>query len=205
MAAVRQEVRFRAHAGNQEGLRRLERAHAPGKRLLTAVMWIGAAVLAGLSARPPAVLVGGRPVVATRVLVVRDESGSMGAFLPALEAQIREMRLGGIRAEEEELVSGVGVSRTGTGNLLEALERGLTGSPEADAVYVFSDFVTEMEGEVLRADWRSDDEGYAHLASLLRQHGARLYLCSVDRPPPRELVRIALVSGGGEIPSGDGG
>lgn len=159
--------------------------------LLSAVLV--AAAVSGIDSKP-AVNIAGTDLIATRVLVLRDGSGSMGGTGPTLAAQMSAAFAAGIDVVGELQTWGFGFTAAGDErNALRTLERGLPGL-DVDAIYLFSDF----DNQTSSLD-DSDTDGYNRLQALLAADGIRLYLSTVRRDPESGLVEIAERSGGGLI------
>jgi hypothetical protein len=164
---------------------------AAGRVLLSTI--VVAAIVYSASSKPM-VSIAGTPVTATRVLVLRDVSGSMANTGPTLARQMATALAGGIGVVEEVPTRGFGFSPAGwDDNALKPLERVLPGL-DVDAVYLFSDFDNQTGG----LD-DSDAAGLDRLRSLLDANGIRLYLATVRLDPDPALVQVAVESGGGVV------
>ena len=137
----------------------------------------------------------GEIVKAKKLLVMKDRSGSMSgteAKLAALSAIFEGSNMKLVI----DSARGFGVSTDGDpDNLLYELQDGLKANPDVDAVYVFSDFERNFE-------YRVDGDnaaGYQKLRELLDTYQLRLYLGTVKYPPRKEMIEIAVASGGGMI------
>ena len=145
----------------------------------------------------PTAQIGDRAVSAKAVLVMNDRSGSMrGQDLQAkLAALIATLKASNMKVVTDS-ARGFGVADKGAwDNLLHELQDALKAYPDIDAVYVFSDFTKDFEFAV-----DGDDQaGYQIFHELLNKYQLRLYLGTVKDPPRRQMVEIAIASGGGMI------
>jgi hypothetical protein len=133
-----------------------------------------------------------RLVTATNVIILPDDSGSMGDKQEQLQALVSKLKPNEVNPENK--TDGGGFSSTGpANNSLHKLETALRANPAADAVFVFSDF----EFGDYPADVH-DDAGFERLRQLLGGR-RRLYLGTVKNQPPEKLIDIARGSGGGLI------
>jgi hypothetical protein len=133
-----------------------------------------------------------RLVAASNVIILPDDSGSMGDKQEQLQALVSQLKPNEVNPENR--TDGGGFSSTGpANNSLHKLETALRANPNADAVFVFSDF----EFGDYPADVH-DDAGFERLRQLLGGR-RRLYLGTVKNPPPEKLIEIARGSGGGLI------
>ena len=95
---------------------------------------------------------------------------------------------------------GFGVSENRSENLLNTQQTALGQWEQLDAVYAFSDFEVVDDSQFQQPElnyWKSDVAGYQRLHNLLRQHGVKLYLGTVEHSPVRGLAEVAHRSGGG--------
>ncbi len=137
-------------------------------------------------------MIRGRLVTASNVIILPDDSGSMGDKQEQLLALVSQLKPNEVNPENR--TDGGGFSSTGpANNSLHKLETALRANPNADAVFVFSDF----EFGDYPADVH-DDAGFEQLRQLLGGR-RRLYLGTVKDPPPEKLIDIARRSGGGLI------
>lgn len=130
---------------------------------------------------------------ASNVIVLPDNSGSMEDKKPRLVALIDQLRKRGVNADNQFPTDGGGFSSEGpSNNSLKQLEAALETNPGADAIFVFSDF---SDGNY-PADVH-DEAGFQRLRRLVLARPRHLYLGTVDKQPPQELIEIARQSGGG--------
>lgn len=144
----------------------------------------------------PSVIVSGQVFTGKNVILLEDRSGSMTApYQERLKELINQLKNAGISVDNPVETQGGGFSATGSAdNSLKKLEATLKENPGADAIFVFSDFT------IISKPWdESDAAGYQRLRQLLRGGQRRLYLGTVNLPPPQELITIARDSGGGLI------
>ena len=129
-------------------------------------------------------------VTARNILIFQDISGSMANSERRMRAELEPLKSYGVDIDRPIGIAGFGVKHDGTTNFLHPLEAAVIGS-KADAAYLFSDF------EVVTKGWDDDDdEGFAKLRQILREHHMRLYLRSVRYRPAAQLIAIAHESGG---------
>jgi hypothetical protein len=154
------------------------------------------AAIAYVLQRTPATLIEGTYFKARKVIIMVDRSGSMGGTESRLAAQLELLRGAGIVAENLYRTRGFGLSPLGNpDNLLYPLKDALRQTPDADAIYVFSDFSHDAEWVVDG----SDEAGYQQLREMLTEHRMRLYLGTVSDDPSSEFAAIASNSGGAVI------
>ena len=143
----------------------------------------------------PIVEIDGLVVRAKSVLVMKDRSGSMSGTEEKLDALIAIFKDSNINVVIDS-ARGFGVSTDGdSDNLLYELQDALKANSDIDAVYVFSDFNKNFEYSV---DGDNPD-GYQKLRKLLDTYQLRLYLGTVTDPPRKEMIEIAIASGGNMI------
>lgn len=136
----------------------------------------------------PATRVNGVPVAGNHILVVQDNSGSVGDPNPELE---RQKVLLGTSVSGLVKVVGFGVSSAGAANLLHVLEDAIPAQGAVDTVYVFSDFAP------FTPEYDCNDfAGLERVQRLIRQHHVRLYLSTVNMMPSQGLIAVARESGG---------
>jgi hypothetical protein len=157
----------------------------------------------------PVALVEGKAFTAKNVILLVDTSGSMRAHdednkhfpdtEPILQRQLERLQTSGISVGDRFGAQGFGFSVVGdASNGLHSLEAALQRNPNADTIYLFSDF--DPTNVPYPPDF-SDADGYARLREVLRQGHRRLYIGTVRKQPDRELIRIARESGGDLIES----
>ncbi len=210
------QFRFRADGLSEDDVRQWHKHTGPSIRALNVLIWtvvVAVVYSAGTSTR--IALVDGQPARFQRGAVVLGERESLGNIIRAqsallivdrsgsmltaerqgkLQRQLNQLRAAGTSLSERP-AQGFGVSATEDDrNLLNQLEQGLSSSPNAEAIYAFSDF--ENSGD---SYWKSDAAGFERLRDLLSRRKIRLYLGSVQYTPDAELARIARESGGGVI------
>src|SRR2546425_3353145 len=143
----------------------------------------------------PSVMIYGHVFTGKNVIILEDISGSMGETeVRQLTALINQLKDSGVSVDNPVTTQGGGFSAAGSeDNSLKKLEGALKANPGADAIFVFSDFT------IFDLPWDGNDAaGYQRLRELLRGH-RRLYLGTVNLPPPDELITIARASRGGLI------
>ncbi len=133
--------------------------------------------------------VDGVAVAGSHILVVQDNSGSVGD--PNSELERQKALLG---TSVARLVKGVGfgVSSAHAATLLYVLEQSIPAEAGVDTVYVFSDFAPAT------AEYDCNDSaGPDGLRRLIRESKVLLYLSTVNMTPSSGMVAIARESGGG--------
>ena len=140
----------------------------------------------------PSTMAYGQVFTARNVIVLQDKSGSMGEREKVrLQTMMNHLARAGIKVDAPFLTDGGGFSIAGSTDSLDGLEQALRTNPTADTIFVFSDFKQETQG------WDYHDQaGFQRLEQLLGQRNRRLYLGTVNRMPPAELIQIAKDSGG---------
>ncbi len=152
----------------------------------------GVAVLAYVFLAQTAPRVHGVAVIGSRILLVLDNSGSMGSESTEVNRQIATLR--NSLSPNVATVNGFGTISTGSDNLRTALEQRLSQSRAFDAIYVLSDFYPI--DKPIDCD---DAAGLARVRQLVRGSGVRVYLSTVRMMPSPALLAIARDSGGGLI------
>ena len=152
-----------------------------GRRGLVCLAIAGMAAY-GVDSKPVA-RIAGTEVVATRVLVLSDRSGSMGGTEETLANQKAAALAAGIGMVAELETAGFGFSPSGSEqNALRTLERALPGL-DVDAVYLFSDF----DNQTGSLD-DSDTDGYNRLLAL----GGNIYfLAKIGATDGRSFQQMA--------------
>ena len=198
---------FQIDGLTEKHLRRLKRLTEPASmltdvpnfsvttlKILTSFA-VTTAVLYAIEPFTPRAIVEGEIVRAKKVLVMKDRSGSMGGKEKQLAALIALFE-GSDMEVVKDSARGFGVSTEGApDNLLHELESSLKENPDVDAVYVFSDFPSENEPAVDG----DNPAGYQRLRELLGTYQVRLYLDTVEFSPLKEMIEIAVASGGGMV------
>lgn len=144
----------------------------------------------------PSVKVYGQVFTGKNVIILEDISGSVRApDKERLKGLITLLKSAGISVDNRVETQGGGFSAVGSeDNSLKKLEAALKENPWADTIFVFSDFT------VYDLPWDGNDAaGYQRLRELLKRGPRRLYVGTVNLPPPDELITIARDSGGGLI------
>jgi hypothetical protein len=192
------ELRFRC-ARIQGTRRRLERQlrppHTPSLLLPLFVLGVVGAVTTSNRDFAPtarAATVFGTEVVGDRVLVLVDDSGSMGGTDDAVQAQLTRLRTAGIELSNRATIPGFAVSVTDPYAMVPALVQGLAADRAIDTVYILSDFSAGDDGA-------NDAGSIARVARLLREPRARIYWSSVRDVPAAAYYTIARESGGAVI------
>lgn len=129
------------------------------------------------------------------VLIMQDVSPSMEGKEPVRDREIKQLRSANTQAGDTLNIQGWGISAGDPRHLsfLQPLEDAVKKYSELDTVFVITDFdYTDND--------HNDEEGRQRLKNLLREHNIRLYLFTVNKPPPPEspeYIDIANESGGG--------
>jgi hypothetical protein len=186
-------VRARIPAPHRVRLRLPDPARRVRVTRVLVVAAVAAAIVYSMDMRPTADIAD-TPVVASRVLVLRDTSGSMDNTGPILANQMRAALVAGIEVVASVETKGFGFSAAGDGtNALLTLTRVLPGL-DVDALYLFSDY----DNQTGSLD-NLDADGLMRLERLLADRRIRLYLATVRHTPEPALVAAAVRSGGGVI------
>ena len=179
--------------------RRLERQlrppRAPSFLLPLVVLGVAGAVTTSNRSFAPtarAATVFGTEVVGNRVLVLVDDSGSMGGTADAVQAQLTRLRAAGIDVSSRAAIPGFAVSVTDPYAMVPALAQRLAADRAIDTVYVISDF---SAGD----DAANDPGSIALVTRLARERRARIYWSSVRDAPAAAYYAIARESGGAVI------
>ncbi len=194
-------------------IRRLSRPVNPAIQISTWLFIGGIGVyIAGLIvpnmvaflAGTPNTVIQGDVFIGKHVVIIADISGSMNTVerQAARDRQIQKLAAAGMDVDKRQAI-GFGVSTMGgDNNLLHQVEQALKVTPGVDTIYAFSDFE-----EADAPYWKNNREGYVRLRALLKRHGVRLYLGTVQYTPTGKLARISVESGGGVIgrPGSSGG
>lgn len=133
-------------------------------------------------------------ITSDRVIVLVDNSGSMGGTDQTVQSQLQQLTAAGISIVNRVPVPGFAIASADQYSLLEILLQGLAANPSADAVYVISDFSLGDEAA-------SEITAYERLRRALRDRGARLYWATVRDSPPPTYYALARDSGGDVIPA----
>jgi len=188
-----QSLGFRIRGLDSEQLRRWKRLTRPSstrRKLITtaAIAWAGYGILG-----PPTASIRGSSVSAYRVVVLVDSSTSMPDFNTAVKPQLDRLQAAGIPIGNQSNVPGWSWgSATGYG-FLSALETALAASPNADAVFLVSDFAAGDDSD-------NNTAGELRLRQLLIGHGLHLYFSTVHLPVPQPYRQLAESTGGGIVP-----
>ena len=170
--------------------------------LLYTIQWVtGVAKPSVTSGRTLSVMVEGKLVTAKKIIVLVDTSNSMSEppRPTKLNQLINSFNIAGMSAERVD-VEGFGFGKTLiVPDYPSELELALVSRPDADAIFVFSDFDDQ--------DAQFDQKvapAYARLRDLLQQRRRRIYLGTVNTNPPAALVRIAREFGGDVVVAKEG-
>jgi hypothetical protein len=185
--------RYHSRGGDSWWRRKLRFGSAPSARHLpmlacVAVVALGAYVVLVKSAPR----LNGAPIAGSRILMVQDDSSSLGLVTDEVSRQISILR--NSLDPQISKVEGFGTLSTGRDNLRTVLEEKLPQMRGFDAVYVVSDFYPTDRG--VDCD---DAAGLERVRELIRHSGVRLYLSTVRMMPSPALLAIARESGGGLI------
>lgn len=171
--------------------RRMSRAwRAASRTTRTLITLTTAAVVVYVVSAQPSV----QDLIRRRVVVLLDESGSMANTTKRKDLQLAALKANNISVTEPYTTNGYAISAANPYySLLQPLQRAVAENPNADTVYVISDFKGGDQSD-------NDAAGYQQLKDLLRERRLTLYLCTVDQPPPLpEYYTIAGASGGAVI------
>ena len=167
--------------------------HSLGPRIKLAMAGAAAAILIYTFSSPRTAVIGDTPVVARNIIAMVDTSGSMKGRETERDAQLLALERSGM-VVGRHAIGGAGVSSVGAGtNLLKQLLPVLQARTEVDALYVFSDFTVIDDQDT------NDEAGLQRLRGELKKRGLKLYLSTVNQKPAKELIEIAVESGGGVI------
>jgi Mg-chelatase subunit ChlD len=201
------ELEFFARSLAEDGVQFEKKPRRPPANPLIAVAAVtilGAAVLrsgprsanlgAGAVGGPMHVaVVHGKEVIGNNVLVLLDNSGSMGGTNAQVQAQLNRLRVSGMSIENLVTIPGFSISLADTYAFLGILGTRIAANPSVDTVYVISDFSAGDEQANTPA-------AYRQLTKMVRDRQLRIYWSTVrDRPPPT-YYDIARQSGGDVVP-----
>ncbi|MCZ6727378.1 MAG: hypothetical protein O7A98_08480 [Acidobacteria bacterium] len=189
-------VEFSASGLTRARLRRLRsalRPHSSGPGRLSgakAGAWSLAVAAALLAAQAPSSAIDPTDIRARRILLVVDDSGSMGSYLSQREDVLDQLAKRGVDVGNKVAISG---SASG---VREKITAGLAAHPNVDAVYLISDF---HDGTDLVAN-----DNFDRLKSFLLARNVSLYLGTVALKPCPDQIRLADLTGGGWTLIGSG-
>ena len=132
---------------------------------------------------PPSVEIGGQRVDGERVLLIQDDSGSMGSYQAVVDRRIAALRAAGAYSDV--------ACKLGNLEFIDFVPCAIAQArkPDVDGLYVFADF-----------KWAQYDvAGVNELRRALESTNIRLYLDTMGDEPQTELADLARDTGGAII------
>jgi hypothetical protein len=182
---------FRISGADERALRRWLRGHRLGPAWVRRdpARWLKALAVAALLwvaptlALSPTLEIGGRTVSGRRVLLIQDDSGSMGAYQALVDRRLTALRAAGSYSE----LACPKLSNDEFGDFVTCVLQ-QAGRQDVDGLYVFADFL-----------WGFTPEGLRAVSRALEGTSIRLYLDTIGAEPPPQLLRLVDASGGAMI------
>ena len=137
-------------------------------------------------------LVHGKTVRADRMLVMVDNSSSMGGTENEVRFQLGRLLASGVSISNQVNIPGFAISINDPYSLYPILIQKLADDPRIDTVYVISDFSAGDSNA-------NDSASYSAFIDTLRKRRLRLYWATVKKDPIPEYYQLARMQGGDVI------